>query len=216
MSSVFISYRRHDVADVAFAIADRLASRFSVFIDKDSIRAGTRYEELLKRELQSCDILLVIVGPRWLELARHRMGDSIDWVRTEIETAFEREGCRIIPVVVDGASLSEVGETDPNWLRRLRGLQHLSLRSGSSIRPDIDELCCRLGEYGEERSVTNSIWMKFITIAPTAGSSSMLVSADSSTLRSFAGPGTVSSTDFPAPSPPLTATVRFTWLSSVE
>ena len=166
MSAIFISYRREDVPDVAFGIRDRIKNCFSrVFID-DRIVLGASYEEWLQRELQTCDILLAVIGPRWLDLARERSNQSNDWVRKEIEYCLGSNDCKVVSVMVDSGSLRSVNETDAVWLQRLRKSQYFSVKTGDSFPHDASELCCKLGEYGEEIAFTNAIGMKFVTISP--------------------------------------------------
>lgn len=53
-------------------------------------------------------MLIAVVGKRWLtatdEDGKHRLDNPDDFVRTEIVTALKR-GIRVIPVLVDGASM---------------------------------------------------------------------------------------------------------------
>ena len=106
---IFISYRRNDTGPYARLLKDHLSSRFPatrVFMDLDSIEAGLDFEEVIDDALNSCLVMVALIGPKWAtatdEEGRRRIDDPGDLVRFEIRTAFER-GVRVIPVLPDGA-----------------------------------------------------------------------------------------------------------------
>ena len=69
MPRVVISYRRSDSAAIAGRIADQLKTRFgedSVFMDIDNIPLGVDYRVHIRGELLKSEILIVVIGPRWL------------------------------------------------------------------------------------------------------------------------------------------------------
>jgi MFS family permease len=106
---ITISYRRQDSAGITGRIFDRLSAHYgddTVFIDIDKIPLGTDFRHHIQDQLAQTDVLLAIVGPRWLgeEAGRSRIKDLNDPVRVEIETAFRR-GLTVIPVLVDGATM---------------------------------------------------------------------------------------------------------------
>ena len=103
----FISYRRDDVAGDARGIRDGLAARFgrgSVFMDVDNLLPGQRFDRKLAEALSACDVLVAVIGPRWIELLEAReqrkaeTGEP-DYVRAEIAEALRR-GIVVIPVRV--------------------------------------------------------------------------------------------------------------------
>ena len=61
------------------------------------------YERALSRALDSCAVLIAVIGPRWLtvtdDAGSRRLDDPQDWVRVEIARALAR-GIRVIPVVI--------------------------------------------------------------------------------------------------------------------
>lgn len=105
---VFISYRRIDTEGYAGRIYDRLVSDFNIFMDVDDIEPGDDFIDVLENALGSCDILLALIGDRWLETkdqdGRRAIDDSKDFVRREIAFALERD-IRVIPVLLAGASM---------------------------------------------------------------------------------------------------------------
>jgi formylglycine-generating enzyme required for sulfatase activity len=100
---IFVSYRRDDVAGDARGIHDGLAAKFgasSVFMDVDNLFAGQRFDKELEQALATCDVLIAVIGPRWMELlaAKIKSGER-DYVREEIAAALQRE-IVVIPVRV--------------------------------------------------------------------------------------------------------------------
>lgn len=105
MSAIFVSYRRQDSPYAAHAVRDELASTFcpdDVFLDVGGqLKPGDSFPEHLRRQLGDCEVLLSVIGPRWLTTRLH---DPRDWVRIEIESAIRRK-IPVIPVLVEGADL---------------------------------------------------------------------------------------------------------------
>jgi len=94
MSGVFISYRRDDTAGHAGRLFDHLQRAFGadgVFMDLDDIGRGDTFAEILTTKLRESDVLIAVVGRRWLTLTdaagRRRLDADDDWVREEIRTA---------------------------------------------------------------------------------------------------------------------------------
>jgi hypothetical protein len=107
---IFISYRRQDAGSNVLGIGQYLENEFgrkNVYIDVD-MRAGTNFPLVLQRRLADCRVMLVLIGPDWLnarnEEGRRRLDDPEDWVRVEIVQALKR-GITVIPVRVNGAEL---------------------------------------------------------------------------------------------------------------
>ena len=106
---IFISYRREETAYPAGWLYDRLAGRYGdgqIFKDVDSIQLGDDFVEVITRAVGSCDVLLALIGDRWLTITdqdgRRRLDDPDDFVRLEIEAALTRN-VRVVPILVDGA-----------------------------------------------------------------------------------------------------------------
>ena len=120
---IFISYRREDSAGFARAIYDQLVSRFSkarVFMDVDAIEPGLAFDEVIARAVGRCEVVLVMIGKRWLEPnagGEPRINDPKDFVRVEIIAALSRN-VRVIPVLLDGAVMP-TEEVLPEPLRPL-------------------------------------------------------------------------------------------------
>src|SRR5438045_8284916 len=88
---IFISYRREDNAGVTGRIYDRLTQHFgkkAVFKDIDSIPLGVNFKQHIDAIVQTCDVVLVIIGDKWLgeikKTAARRIDSPEDFVRLEV------------------------------------------------------------------------------------------------------------------------------------
>src|SRR5687768_13692274 len=91
---IFLSYRREDAAGHAGRLYDRLTQHFGeaqVFLDVNAIPGATDFTEEIFEALARANVVLVVIGPRWLASAREgdrpRIYDPNDLVRAEIRTA---------------------------------------------------------------------------------------------------------------------------------
>ena len=130
---IFISYRREDAAYPAGWLFERLASHFGprIFKDVDSIQLGDDFVEKINSAVESCVVMLAVIGKKWLSVTnsegRRRLDDPADFVRLEIEVALVRN-IRVIPVLVDGARMPHAAEL-PSTLEKLARRQALELSS---------------------------------------------------------------------------------------
>jgi hypothetical protein len=137
---IFISYRRDDSRGYAGRLQGDLSRRYTeehVFRDVE-IPPGADFGEYITSLVDKCNVVLAIIGPRWLD-ARDREGerridDPQDWVRLEIERALARDGVEVIPVLVDGARLPPREELPPSLL----GLRRRNAFELSDSRWDYD------------------------------------------------------------------------------
>jgi TIR domain len=109
--AIFISYRREETAYPAGWLFNRLADTYGedqIFKDVDSIELGDDFVDVITRAVASTDVLLALIGENWIsatdESGRRRLDDPDDFVRLEIEAALTR-GIRVIPILVDGATM---------------------------------------------------------------------------------------------------------------
>jgi alkylated DNA nucleotide flippase Atl1 len=117
---IFLSYRREDTRHVVGRVGDRLTDHFGderVFVDVDTIEPGLDFAEAIADAVGSCQVLLALIGDRWLDSAdrkgRRRLDDANDLVRLEIQAALERN-VRVIPVLVDGVAMPTAEELPPS------------------------------------------------------------------------------------------------------
>lgn len=140
----FISYRRDQSSRAAQILKEELATRFgedSVFMDVASLDAGQEWPRRLEEAICESAVVLVLMGPEWLQAARpdgtRRLDDPRDWVRLEIEVGL-RERDVVVPVLINGARMPTEEEL-PDSIRGLarRNAFWLTVERGSA---QIDEL----------------------------------------------------------------------------
>lgn len=171
MAGLFISYRRDDAA----ADVDRLVNDLSwrcrrdrVFTDRD-IRAGDDFERVLVEKIKSCDVVLVVMGPHWLDVkspdtGKRRLDEEHDWVRMEVALALEKEKL-VIPVRIAGAPFPKP-EQLPLPIRDLAKKNALDLgrsRRASDLNALVEQFPPSLGVRrdvtGEEAAGWTSVFL---------------------------------------------------------
>jgi hypothetical protein len=132
---IFLCYRREDSAPYALLLRSKLRERFPaapVFMDLDSIEGGQPFAEVIREALDSCAVLVALIGRQWVTLAdgegQRRLDDPADFVRFEVQTALARR-VQVIPVLIDGASPPRRQQL-PSELQELAGLNALELTYG--------------------------------------------------------------------------------------
>jgi hypothetical protein len=154
---VFVNYRRTDAGWPAEVIERELKNAFGqdrVFLDTREINAGDDFTEQLEDGLRRAGALLVLVGAGWLQahdrFGRRRLDSPNDWVRREIRTALSNERCRVIPVLVDDATLPDEPEALPGDIAALLNRQPAQVRQ-AHIDDDIAVLSTVLEQQGFRR-----------------------------------------------------------------
>src|SRR5262245_11370180 len=116
MAKIILSYRRNDSKWLARHIFEYLGRHFgknNVFIDVDNVPIGTDYRVHIQNVLRECEVMIVVIGPNWVEelrrYSRVRANDNPDWVRLEISTALRRN-IHMVPLLVDGTKMPSVAE----------------------------------------------------------------------------------------------------------
>jgi len=145
MTRVFISYRRDDCAGHAGRLYDHLVERFgddAVFMDIDAIEPGVDFGERIEKAIGLCSVLIALIGDDWLHITdsagRRRLDNPADLVRLEIVGALRRSDLRVIPVLVEGATMPPT-EALPDDLKPLARRNALELSDGR-WRYDADRL----------------------------------------------------------------------------
>ena len=129
MASIFISYRREDSGGHAGRLCDRLSSRFGrdrVFMDIQDIHPGQNFATSIEETIATCDCVIAVIGPRWLETVRNRAQSVDDFVRHEIEAALKRH-VTVIPALVGGARMPAAADL-PSELAELSFLNAVEVR----------------------------------------------------------------------------------------
>ncbi|MDA0162868.1 SIR2 family protein [Solirubrobacter ginsenosidimutans] len=142
--TAFVSYRRSDAAAHARLLADALRERFGdVFFDVESLALGSRWADAIAANIAAADVLLVVMGERWVTLADDygrrevRDPDEEDVLRREVEHAL-RAHKLIVPVLLDNATLDHSARW-PRAFRPVAERQSVRLRHESWPR-DLDAL----------------------------------------------------------------------------
>lgn len=149
MARIFLSYRRDDSAGFAGRLADAMEAEFgagSVFRDVDDIRPGEDFIHAIESHLQQVGVVLVMIGPRWLDAGadgRRRLDDANDFVRQEIQAALE-SGKPLIPLLVGGASMPAEADL-PAAIAGLSRRQAVVL-TDSNWRGDVERLVASLSK----------------------------------------------------------------------
>jgi len=130
MPSVFINYRTVDAVDTAVLFDRELCRRFgpdAIFLAGRSIPAGEKFEPLILQSVRRCAVLLVLIGPRWLDAPGVNGGRAIDdpkdWVRREIVEAM-RNGVTVMPVLLNRARVAR--DDLPSAIADLASYQQLT------------------------------------------------------------------------------------------
>jgi uncharacterized protein YecT (DUF1311 family) len=158
LAKIAISYRRSDSQDITGRIFDRLSQQYgrdTVFRDIDSIKPGIDFRTQIADALTATDVLLVIVGPRWLgrgKGAESRMDSEADPVRVEVEMALKRD-IPIIPVLVSGMKMPEVAQL-PDTLKDFAYRHAVQVDGGRDFDHHIDGLTRTLDQFFAAKGVT--------------------------------------------------------------
>ena len=109
-------------------------------MDIDAIPLGVDFRDHIKATISGANALLVVTGPRWLGKKKtgSRIQESSDWVRIELEAAFESK-ISVFPVLVDGATMPKPEQLPPS-IRGFAYLQAGRVDSGVDFHPHIDRL----------------------------------------------------------------------------
>ena len=106
-----ISYRRDDTAPATGRLYDRfcrLLGRKHVFLDVGAIDAGENFKEKIGVELNKADVILVLIGKKWMDPApggdKPRLFNDGDHVGFELRAAMQGKAMKL-PVLIDGAPM---------------------------------------------------------------------------------------------------------------
>jgi hypothetical protein len=121
MPRVFISFRKIDERWMRDRIYQALTSRFAAsqfFKSGESITPGSDFAPILIEQARSCEVMLILIGSRWVEAGdetgRRLIDRKGDWVRREIATSISA-GNRVVPVLLgDTTRLPEPSQLPPD------------------------------------------------------------------------------------------------------
>ena len=165
---VFISYRRKENSGDARSLRDPLVKHLGkrrVFMDVESIRPGEDWIKAISRALAKCGVMLVLIGDQWGQVRSDRdapTGDTNDYVRLEIDAAFDR-GIPIIPVLLQDAVMPRHADL-PDTLLRLSHLQAIRVRP-EAFESDVARLLTVVDrELGTRLSLARRFLVPLLTL----------------------------------------------------
>jgi len=137
---IFISYRRSDAQGVAGRLSDTLEDYFGddrVFRDIEDISGGADFGEVIAKNLDSADAMIVLMGNDWLQATTEdgikRLEAPNDWVSQEISAAIEK-GIPVFPVLIEDTPMPREDELPD----RLKPLLRFNALNVSDIRWEYD------------------------------------------------------------------------------
>jgi hypothetical protein len=169
---VFINYRGTDSRSYGALLYVELSRRFGselVFLDSESLPAGTDFAEQLLERARQARAMLAVIGPGWLgptglrRLGRTRFKDSTDWTRRELVEAFAA-GVKVIPVLTDDAELPTEREL-PACLAPLSRCQYRRLRCRDATA-DLDRIVNDL--IASDPYLAHAAWQRSATVPQVA------------------------------------------------
>ncbi len=171
---IFVSYRRKDTEGEASRLTEELRAALPdvpLFRDVEAISPGEDFVIALERALEECAVMLVLIGPIWLDVTdangRRRLDDPHDWTRLEVATALRR-GIRVIPVLCRGATLPTDADL-PDDLDPLVRRQAVEV-DNNRWRYDVDQLIDRLAPaLGTRRRASAEKAVAAAAAAPSRG-----------------------------------------------
>ena len=174
MHEIFISYRQDDSAAWAVILRDALVARFGadqVYLDKDTQRAGD-WKEQIRAGLARSKVVLVPIGPRWLNAAttdgQRRLDMPNDIHRWEIAQALAMPGITVIPICVERAAMPRAEDLSEG-IRSLPDQQWRELSFDSARREvDIERLVADIERATElvaqKPKAARSVWLDRLAV----------------------------------------------------
>ncbi len=141
---VFLSYRRNDSSLHADFLFEALVSKVPdvrVFRDSDTLQPGMVFSEMIKETISACDILVAIIGRKWLGIGpqggTRRIDQQDDWVRREVAEALQQRKL-VIPCLTHGMKMP-AKDNLPSDLAELASIHAMRL-SETDLRRDVGVL----------------------------------------------------------------------------
>ncbi len=157
---IFLSYRRDDSMQATRNIRDgfTMAGYRHVFMDTAEIGPGEKWPARLEDELAAADVVIAVIGKRWLSCfdtaSRRRIDKDDDPVHWELRTALE--GAKtIVPVLVDDSRMPSA-ESLPQDLRELASCQAKQLTS-ANWKDDLKALLSSIDKLDGTRPIATLV-----------------------------------------------------------
>jgi SIR2-like domain/TIR domain len=152
---VFVNYRHEDTQEAAVRLYELLAGKLgaeNVFLDVRSMGEGTEWLDAIKQHGATGNVFLALIGRNWLTTLKEREhvspGDPEDYVALELAMALGRWPGRVIPVLLQDATMPGE-ERLPRRIKRLAQFQAFEIHP-LSFEQDADRLLVGLGAAARE------------------------------------------------------------------
>jgi hypothetical protein len=140
----YVSYRPDDAGEIAQHLRKELCAEHV-----DSVPPGQDFRQVIHTAVEGRAAVLVVIGERWLTPSqptmRRHLDDPDDFVRLEIEAAFELR-VSVIAVLIGSATMPLPGELPPS-LEPLSSCLVVPVRPGAQLELDIRLLSRVLHKY---------------------------------------------------------------------
>ncbi len=175
VGKVFVNYRREDTKGEAQALRTYLEPRLSrceILMDVDGgIRPGTNFVRVIEERIKDADIVVCIIGPKWLSVTDanggRRLDGPEDFVKIEIAAALKRD-IPIIPILIDDARMPAEADL-PDEIRMIAFKQATRLRD-DRFKADADIIAQRLKELlGEKIAARAPRWLVAASLVAALG-----------------------------------------------
>ena len=196
--TVFISYRRADHPDFVERIRNWfIANGYDderVFMDLSNMPYFTDFAEFIREKVLESEVVIVIIGPQWLDLLRERATrDETDYVRLEIAIALE-QGKLVAPICIKGAKMPNTKDLqDFGDLKQMTRYHAPELDSGRPFLKNIADIIGALETELERRNnkkVTPPPKIEVVEPTPTAKPKPKLTPKQQKLLDLIADPNT--------------------------
>jgi TIR domain len=155
MSGIFLSYRRDDSSGWAGRLYEHLIQEWGpdeVFMDIDAIAPGEDFRRAIAHTMETCDVVLVVIGPHWVgatdRTGNRRLDDQGDNHRQEVIAALDAD-VLVVPVLVGGADMP-ISADLPEPMRAL-AFRNAAVVEDRRFATDVRTLQISLREYVDER-----------------------------------------------------------------
>lgn len=150
MPEIFINYRTGDGEQLAALLDQDLSRRFGsekVFRAGKTIRPGQNFRSILSAASAMTQVLLVIIGPRWLDHDKqggNPLENMDNWTRKEILNAIEY-GATVVPILC-GRTTARLSRADlPVELAAVADFQSIVFDTGNADA-DLQKIARHLAE----------------------------------------------------------------------
>lgn len=144
MPRIYLISRRDDSIALSDYLAELLRARYGAanVVRATLARDAAEYAVAVERDLRACNVVIVVMGPRWLsgadDAGQPWLSRPDDPARIALATAL-RLGLLVAPVLSEGARMPTAAELPPD-LRALPAIQAFPVRAGQPFSADMAHL----------------------------------------------------------------------------